>query len=251
MGIELDVHATSDGALVVCHDSTVDRTTNGTGEISSLTLAEVRQLDNAYWWAPGADVSPGLDRSSYPYRGKAPGDPEFRIATLEEALGVIDGFPGVAVNLDIKGTAPQVQPYEEKLAAELEAFGGKSQVIVASFNDRATENFRGFAPDIATSAGTIASAEFWRAAHQGDAQPELVYVALQVPLRHGDLEVVDEIFVKAAHDHGVAVHVWTLNDPAEIEHALDLGVDGVISDLPTQLCGILDSRGLAWKPGQT
>jgi glycerophosphoryl diester phosphodiesterase len=250
-GIELDVHATSDGALVVCHDSTVDRTTNGTGEISNLTLAEVRQLDNAYWWAPGADVSPGLDRAAYPHRGKAPGDPDFRIATLEEALGVIGLFPGVVVNLDIKGTAPQVKPYEEKLAAELETFGHGTEVIVASFNDRATENFRSFAPEIATSAGTIASAEFWRAAHQGQAQPELAYVALQVPLRHGDLEVVDEIFVEAAHDNGIAVHVWTLNDPVEIEHAVDIGVDGVISDLPTQLCRILDSRGLGWKPGRT
>src|ERR1700694_2054980 len=60
-GIELDVHATADGQLVVCHDPTVNRTTNGTGLIADLTLDALRTLDNAYWWAPGADVSPGLE----------------------------------------------------------------------------------------------------------------------------------------------------------------------------------------------
>jgi glycerophosphoryl diester phosphodiesterase len=247
-GIELDVHATSDGALVVCHDSTVDRTTNGSGDISRMTLEELRGLDNAYWWAPGADVSPGLEASAYPHRGKAPFDPDFRIATLAEALTVIDEFPGVVVNLDIKATAPQVEPYEEHLARELEDLGHTKDVIVASFNDRATENFRSFAPGIATSAGTIASAEFWRAAHQGDEIPEAKFVALQVPMKQGDLDVVDDLFVRAAHEKGIAVHVWTLNDPAEMERAVELGVDGIISDLPTRLCKLLDDNAVRWVP---
>jgi glycerophosphoryl diester phosphodiesterase len=247
-GIELDVHATKDGALVVCHDSTVDRTTNGSGEIARLTLAELRELDNAYWWAPGADVSPGLDASSYPFRGRAPADPDFRIATLAEAFGVIDGFPGVVVNLDIKGTAPHVEPYEERLVNELEALGRTTQVIVASFNDRATELFRSLAPHIATSAGTIASAEFWRAAHLGEEIPKGQFVALQVPMRQGDLEVVDDVLIEAAHDRGIAVHVWTVNDQSDMERVLELGVDGIISDLPTRLCSLLDDRGVRWEP---
>jgi glycerophosphoryl diester phosphodiesterase len=247
-GVELDVHCTADGHLVVCHDATVDRTTNGSGEISHLTLAELRDLDNAYCWAPGADVSPGLAPDSYPYRSKAPHDHDFRIATLAEAIAVIDGFPGVVVNLDIKRTAPQVEPYEKRLATELENLGRTTDVIVASFNDKATEAFRSFAPEIATSAGTLASAEFWRAAHQGEELRAVPYVALQVPLRHGDLEVVDDLFIKAAHDRGIAVHVWTINGLAEMEHALDMGVDGIISDLPTRLCELLDTRRLAWDP---
>ena len=250
-GIELDVHATKDGVLVVCHDSTVDRTTNGTGEIAQLTLEELRELDNAYWWAPGADVTPGLEASSYPYRGRAPADPDFRIATLAEALAVIDRYPGVVVNLDIKKTAPQVEPYEESLAKELEALGHTTDVIVASFNDRATENFRSFAPHIATSAGTIASADFWRAAHLGEEIPKGQFVAFQVPMKQGDLDVVDDVFVKAAHERGIAVHVWTVNDQTEMERALELGVDGIISDLPTRLCGLLESRGVRWEPSDT
>ena len=71
-------------------------------------------------------------------------------------------------------------------------------------------------------------------------------VAYQVPERQGDLVVVDERFVAAAHASGKAVHVWTVNDTESMERLLDLGVDGIISDLPTTLCGVLSSRGVAW-----
>src|SRR6202021_1086497 len=71
-GIELDVHATADGELVVCHDATVDRTTAATGNIASFTLAELRELDFSYWFIPGADVTPDRPAGEYPYRGGAP-----------------------------------------------------------------------------------------------------------------------------------------------------------------------------------
>ena len=103
----------SDGELVVCHDATVDRTTPATGNIASFTLAELRQLDFSYWFIPGADVTPDRPEGEYPYRGRAPDDPQFGIATLRE---VLEQFPGVVLNLDIKQTAPMVTPYEESLA---------------------------------------------------------------------------------------------------------------------------------------
>lgn len=201
-GIELDVHSTSDDELVVCHDSSVDRTTDGTGEIADLTLAEVRNLDNAYWFVPGADVTHGLEPAAYPYRGRAPEDRDFGIATLAEALAVIEEFPGVVVNLDIKATAPQVKPYEAHLASELAELGHSDDVIVASFNDKATEAFRTFADKVATSAGTLQTAEFWRAAHTGEDIPSVPYLALQVPASHAGLEVVDEVLLSAAHERG-------------------------------------------------
>ena len=70
--IELDVHATADGELVVCHDATVDRTTEASGTIASFTLEELRRLDFSYWWIPGADVTPGRPAEEYPFRGRAP-----------------------------------------------------------------------------------------------------------------------------------------------------------------------------------
>jgi glycerophosphoryl diester phosphodiesterase len=244
-GIELDVHATSDGHLVVSHDPTVDRTTNGSGNFADLTLAEVRTLDNAYWWAPGADVSPGLEADSYPFRGRAPDDHDFRVATLEE---VLDGFPGVVLNLDIKQTAPEVAPYEEALASLLKSHGRQDDVMVASFLDRATDAFSSFAPDIPTSAGTAAVAVFYQAVRAGEEPPPMDHAALQVPATHAGVTLVDEQFIVAAHRAGMAVHVWTIDVEAEMERLCDLGVDGIITDLPTTLVGVLDAHSASWRP---
>src|SRR5271156_471401 len=226
--VELDVHATADGELVVCHDATVDRTTASQGTIASFTLAQLREMDFSYWWIPGADVTPGRPAADYPFRGRAPADPSFGIATLRE---VLEQFPGVVLNLDIKQTAPVVAPYEERLARLLSEFGRTDDVIVASFLDPATDAFRTFAPQVPTSAGTSATAEFWRAVQQGSAIPDTPAVAYQVPERMGDLVVVDEAFVEAAHRSGKAVHVWTVNDTAAMERLVGIGVDGIISDL--------------------
>ena len=242
-GIELDVHATSDGELVVCHDATVDRTTAATGLIASFTLEELQQLDFSYWWIPGADVTPGQPDEDYPFRGRAPADREFGIATLRE---VLERFPGVVLNLDIKQTAPVVAPYEESLARLLAEYGRSDDVIVASFLDPATDAFRSFAPDVPTSAGTMATAEAWRAVQAGEPMPEIPAVAYQVPERQGDLVVVDQRFVEAAHRSGKAVHVWTVNDEESMERLVGLGVDGLISDVPTTLCGVLGAAGVAW-----
>jgi glycerophosphoryl diester phosphodiesterase len=247
-GIELDVHATADRTLVVCHDATVDRTTNGHGPIHSMTLAEVRALDNAYWFAPGGDETQGLDPESYRYRGRAPAHGDFCVATLTEVLDVIDDHPDVALNLDIKQTAPAVEPYEELVAHELARRRGTDRVIVASFLDVATDSFAKFAPDIATSAGTLATATFWRAVHQDEEPPAMRHVALQVPATQGELVVVDELLVTAAHEHGMAVHVWTINDESQMARMLDLGVDGIISDLPTPLVSLVEARGLPYLP---
>ncbi len=243
-GIELDVHATADGELVVCHDATVDRTTAAHGTIASFTLAQLRALDFSYWWIPGADVTPGRPAAEYPFRGRAPADPSFGIATLRE---VLERFPGVVLNLDIKQTAPVVTPYEESLARLLAEFGRTDDLIVASFLDPATDAFRRFAPSVPTSAGTIATAEAWRAVQTGDDLPDIPAVAYQVPERQGDLVVVDERFVQAAHRADKAVHVWTVNDTQSMERLLGLDVDGIISDLPTTLCGVLASQGVAWE----
>jgi len=242
-GIELDVHATADGELVVCHDATVDRMTASTGTIESYTLAGLRQLDFSFWFIPGADVTPDRPAEDYPYRGRAPEDPTFGIATLRE---VLERFPGVVLNLDIKQTAPVVNPYEESLARLLAEYERTEDVIVASFLDPATEAFRRYAPGIPTSAGTITTAEFWRAVRHGGPVPDTPAVAFQVPERLGDAVVVDEPFVEAAHKSGKAVHVWTVNDRGTVDRLVDLGVDGIISDLPTMVSKVLAERGVAW-----
>jgi glycerophosphoryl diester phosphodiesterase len=244
-GIELDVHATADGRLVVCHDPTVDRTTHASGLIAEITFDELATLDNAYWWAPGADVSPGLEPDAYPYRGRAPEDRRFRFALLEE---VLEEFPGVLLNLDIKQTAPVVAPYEEALATLLRRFGRTDDVIVASFLDPATDAFSSFAPEVPTSAGTMAVAAFFQSVQAGQTPTPLRHVALQVPATYGELTLVDSRFVEVAHEQGLAVHVWTIEEESEMERLCALGVDGIITDRPTALVEVLSRLSRAWTP---
>jgi len=245
-GIELDVHATRDGRLVVCHDDTVDRTTAASGPIASFTYEELCRLDNSYWWAPGADVTPGLPEDGYPYRGRAPGDHRFGFALLEE---VLEEFSDTVLNLDIKQTAPVVPPYEEALAQVLRRADCADRVIVASFLDTATDNFSGFAPEFATSAGTLATADFYRSVRAGEDPAPMRHVALQVPVSFGDVTLVDDRFVTAAHAAGLALHVWTIEEEAQMEELCGLGVDGIITDRPTALVAVLDRLGCAWTPG--
>lgn len=246
-GIELDVHATRDGALVVGHDATLERTTNGAGTISGCVLDEIRQLDNAYWFVPGEATVHDRPADQYVFRGKAPSDRRFAVATLDE---VLEMTTGVVVNLDIKRTAPTVAPYEEALARALVSHGRRDDVIVASFFDSATEAFSSFAPQIATSAGQNAIARFALAVARGEApEPSLSrHAAIQVPPSFLGIELVTERFVEAAHSAGLAVHVWTIDEPAEMTRLCALGVDGIMTDRPSVLAGVLSSLGAAWRP---
>lgn len=244
--IELDVHATSDGHLVVCHDPTLDRTTDGAGEIAHHTLAEVQALDNAFSFVPGEDAQPGRDPAAYPMRGRAPADRRFGVATLEEVFDVTDG---VFLNLDIKRTEPDVAGYERPLADLIRERERTAEVIVASFSDLATERFSRYAPEIATAAGTAASQELYRCFAAGEAPGDELrrHAALQVPARYRDLVVVQPELVAWAHAEGFAVHPWTINERDEMERLCAAGVDGIISDLPTVLAAVLSERGLSWR----
>ena len=88
---------------------------------------------------------------------------------------------------------------------------------------------------------------WWRALHDGAELPRLRAVALQVPERYGeDIVIVDDRFVEAAHRIGAAVHVWTVNDTESMERLVSLGVDGIISDVPSELMHVLNDRGVTW-----
>ena len=234
--IELDVHATADRRLVVCHDPTVDRTTNGTGRLADLTWEQVQGLDNAHWWVPDQVVNHEANDHDYTLRGRAPEDPDLRIPLLEE---VLETFPDTFLNLDIKETTPATEPYEKLLADLLREHGRTDDVIVASFFDAATAAFSTFAPDVATAAGTNATAAFYFAMIQGEAPPASTHQALQVPREFGGVTVVTEQFVDAAHNHNLAVHVWTVDQADEMHELLELGVDGIMTDRPTVLADVL------------
>lgn len=248
-GIELDVHATVDGTLVVGHDPTVDRTTNGAGLIGESTFETIRRLDNAYWFVPGDGTPRDRPADEYVFRGRAPADRRFAVATLDEALEMT---AGVVVNLDIKQTAPAVAPYEEALAGALARHNRRDDVIVASFFDAATDAFSRFAPHVATSAGQNAVASFAQAVARGETpDPSLSrHAAIQVPPRFVGIELVNAAFVEAAHAAGLAVHVWTIDDPEEMERLCALGVDGIVTDRPSVLVPVLAHLDANWRPSR-
>jgi glycerophosphoryl diester phosphodiesterase len=243
--LELDVHRSADGHLMVCHDATVDRTTDAVGAIAGLTLAELVALDNAYWWVPGSVVDHEAEGDAYVFRGRAPGDPAFGIATLAD---VLREFPTTPLNLDIKQTAPEVVPYEAELAALLQEHGRGDDVIVASFNDSALDVFGALDCGVPTSCGPRAVAELAVALANGDPVPAevLKHVAVQVPPSFGGHDVVTIESVEALHDAGVAVHVWTIDETDEMERLVGLGVDGIMTDRPEALVAVLGSLGVRW-----
>ncbi|MEO5680184.1 MAG: glycerophosphodiester phosphodiesterase [Acidimicrobiales bacterium] len=244
--LELDVHRSADGHLVVCHDPTVDRTTGATGRIADLTLEQLQALDNAYWWRPGEVVDHDAGPADLPLRGRAPADRALGVATLAEVLAA---FPGVLLNLDIKQTAPEVSAYEAQLAQELVAAGRTDDVIVASFSDAALDAFSAQGTGIGTSCGPRDVVALAQALATGEPIPAAVrgHVAVQVPPRFGGTDVVTAASVHAAHDAGLAVHVWTIDDEDEMARLVDLGVDGVMTDRPSALVSVLDRLGLRWR----
>jgi glycerophosphoryl diester phosphodiesterase len=232
--LELDVHCTKDGVLVVCHDDVVDTTSNGSGAIRDLTFRELSELDNAYWFEQGGQ---------HPFRGLAPEDRRFGFARVED---VLSAFPEAILNFDIK-EAPKSEGYEGRLADLIRNAGARDRVIVASFWDSAMARFKELAPDIYTSAPPGAVAALVRAHHAGQEPPELGHVALQIPRRFADRDLVTRAFVDYLHDRGLAVHVWTVNDEQEADELLDMGVDGIMTDVPTAIAKLVKSKGLYYR----
>ena len=230
--LELDVHASQDGALVVIHDDTLDRTTDGGGLVKDKTLAELKKLDAGYDW------SPERTGESFPYRGRG-----ITIPTLEE---VFEAFPDTRVNVEIKQTDPDIVG---PLCDLVERYGREDTTLVVSFYDAATRAFRERCPDVATAATPneirtffILTTLFVDRAYLPQAQ------ALQVPEAQGNLRLVTRRLTRAAHRKNVQVHVWTVDDAADMARLLDWGVDGIITDRPDRLLKVLGRGDVFERP---
>ena len=211
--IETDLHLTADGHVVCFHDDVLHRTTNGTGSVSELTLAELRRLDAGHnHWSDGG----------FPFRGRG-----IRVPTLGEVLAT---FPDAGVVVDLKQDG-----LEDPVGTLLERMDAWHRVIVGSFSDRRLALMRQRTGGRAQlSAGPRAARNWWFSSRLGRPGPA-GYVALQVPPSMHGLGVIDRRFVRTAEKAGVQVHVWTVNSPSDVSRLWELGVHGVITDRPDQI----------------
>jgi glycerophosphoryl diester phosphodiesterase len=247
--LEMDVHLSKDGHVVVMHDETVNRTTNGAGSVESMTLPQIKSLDAAYWFVPDRGTTYTGQPGDYALRGIATGAvppppgysaADFTIPTLEE---VLRAFPETLINVELKPTIGQTGKIELAVRDLLRRFGRTDDVIVVSFLDHSITLFKALAPEITTAPATVQVGAFW-AASQGALPgiPLPIHVALQVPEVFSGLPVMSKDFVDDAHRNALAVHVWTINDAAAMRRLLDWRVDGIMTDRPRLLEQILAER---------
>jgi glycerophosphoryl diester phosphodiesterase len=220
--LEMDIHSTADGVLVVRHDPTVDSTTDGSGLIHAFTLAELKRLDAGYRWTPDGG-------ETFPYRRQG-----ITIPTLEE---VLEAFPGMRVNIDIKQATPSiVTPF----CRMLQDYDRLEHTLVGSFHQDQLNLFRQACPEVATAAGVNEVRLFFalnRSFLDGAFQPKAQ--AFQIPEYESGLHVVTKRFIQGAHRHNVQVHVWTVDEVEEMQRLIEWGVDGIITDYPNRLMKLL------------
>jgi glycerophosphoryl diester phosphodiesterase len=252
--LEVDVNVTKDDKLAVIHDGTLDRTTNGEGPVSDMTMAEIKKLDTAHWFVPSEGTTTDAPKEHYVFRGVRTGEvppppgygPEdFRTLELDELM---QRYPDVPINIEIKGGAAEdAASYErvaETLAAYLNDLGRTEGIMVASFNDAAISRFHELAPEI-DLAPAIAGVAAYKLAN---VPPPEGTKAFQVPIGFEGITVTDQDFVDRAHADGFGVHVWTINDEEEMRMLLGYGVDGIMTAEPMRLERVLCAEDVKRPP---
>ena len=212
-GIELDVQLSRDAVVVVHHDATLERTTNGQGPIVEQSAAELSRLDAGFHFQ-AAD-------GSYPFRGQGIGVP-----TLREVLKRYRTAP-VIVELKLPG-----RRLAERVVDEIRAANALDRVAVGSYHADALESVRYFAPTIATGAGKEETRWALYRSWIGLRLKATPFREFQVPERSGMTRIVSRRFVRFAHKSGVPVKVWTINERADMERLVAWGVDALITDRP-------------------
>jgi glycerophosphoryl diester phosphodiesterase len=220
--LEMDVHATSDGHIVVMHDPALDRTTNGLGPISALTLKELKKLDAGYRFTPD-------EGETFPYRGQ-----RITVPTLRE---LVERFPGVPFNIEVKGNDRGNEHAVVELLKELKH---DEISLLAAEKEEMMVRLRPVVGGFPTNFCDTESLEFIQRANQnewdGYAPPG---AALQIPEEFAGMTILTPELLEAAHGFGVEVHTWTVNDEDDMRRQLEMGVDGIMSDHPERLSKVV------------
>ena len=218
--IETDVQMTRDGVLVAFHDDTLERTTNGAGRVDRWHFADLQQLDAAWWFN---------ETDGYPLRGTG-----VRVRSLDEVFSM---WPDARFNLDLKS-----RNLEWPVADLIKRHRREKTTLVASLIDHRTAKFRRVSGGtVAISAGRSATAAMLAASRIG-ATVRRPLAAYQLPFDYRSCPI-DTKLVTAIHAAGAQLHAWTVNEAADIDRLLDLGVDGIVTDRPDVLNDVLRRRG--------
>ncbi len=223
--METDMHQTKDGVLVFSHDETVDRISNGTGRIKDMTFAALKQLDAGYRWSRDGG-------KTFPYRGMG--------ITYPSVVEVFEAMPEMRFNIDMKQTDP---PLYDAFCQLIRSQTMEDRVVAASFHDTNITAFRQACPGVTTAAAQNETRDF--VLLNFIALPRIVspkYQAFQVPLERAGIPIVTRGFIRAAHERGVRVDVWTIDDAAEMRRLIEMKVDGIITDRPDLLLEVLGRR---------
>ncbi|MGE5222999.1 MAG: glycerophosphodiester phosphodiesterase [Omnitrophica WOR_2 bacterium] len=220
--IETDLRRTKDGVLVISHDESVDRISNGKGLITDLTFDELKGLDAAYNWSTDGG-------KSFPYRGQG-----ITYTSLDE---VFKTFPEMRFNVDMKQAEP---PMEEAFCQLIRRYQRRDITLAASFSHKTIAAFRKLCPEVTTAADETETRNFvfLNFAYLGRLYSP-AFKAFQVPVRSGSIPIITRHFVEAAHERNLRVDVWTVDDPKEMKYLIDLGVDGIMSDRPDLLMEVV------------
>lgn len=220
--IETDVHSTADGVLVVLHDATLERTTDGAGRVGALTLAQLKKLDAGFRWSEDGG-------KTFPWRGRG-----LTVPTLDE---VFARLPDMRFNIEPKQESPSVV---KPLCRAIREKGMADKVTIGAFRQGVLDEFRKECPEVKTSAGPGEVAEFLRASRDsGGPTGEFKFMALQVPESVMGVRLLTRSFVESAHARALQVHAWTVNDADDMRRLLDIGVDGIMTDYPDRLLKVL------------
>ena len=224
--LESDVHLSRDGVPILLHDPTLERVCGEPGAAADRSWPELRTLDAGFAYADA--------RGERPFVGRG-----IRIASLEEAF---ERFPEARFNLEIKCEGEAVLRETLRLVAR---FGRADRTLLTAGEDPIMRALRRHVaearvrPALGASLGEILAVI--ASALEGRPMPEGV-MALQIPATFAGRPLATPALLEHAHAHGVEVHVWTINELAEIEALLALGVDGIVTDHPGRMARWLGDR---------
>ena len=224
--VDVDLRLSKDDVVVVFHDATTDRITGTTGSVREMTFDQLRKLD-AGWSFTTADSNSSAG-DSHPFRGK-----NVTIPTLQS---ILDEFPTTLVSIDLKDESLDIV---EPVCELLQAHHRSNDVFVGSNSDEQILDFRRVCPGVRTSAimGDVYAALDARASNDANFVPAVTVD--QPPFRSGSRQLVDAASLGWAHQHGIAILTWVVNDVADMKLLVGLGVDGIYTSYPDRLLKLL------------